>query len=217
MNARRILPYGLGVILFSAPPLVSQPAPPSGVRQMTREEAALIIGFARAAVAGHAASPGEAVRAFSRDYLASGHPHASPLVWTAREAEHLELQVYPPAAWLYLQLQERIRKVESLDDPLPVRAENELVVFLTPKTIDAPDIVKIVIEQAGVLLQPTFNQLEPRTGRTGFGVPVTKHGGVVYFDASRLSPRETARILLIPERGANLEWALEPAALAMLR
>jgi len=116
--------------------------------------------------------------------------------------EGLSIEVIFPYSLYRSQLKEAIRKREPLADvAIPAGV---ISVTVTPSRIDAPDIIKIVVERDGKEVPPVLNGLKPTEVTTRMGAKDVLHAGVVAFPCAAFAPRGSSRIIAIPEAGTNI-------------
>jgi hypothetical protein len=119
--------------------------------------------------------------------------------------------VFPYAAYR-LALFEALRKREPIDD---VAAAPGVAISVSPTRIDAPDIVKVVVERDGKERESVINLLKPTTMETRSGGKAVLHTGAVFYPCAAFAPGALVHIELIPERGANIVRDTRPSELAV--
>jgi hypothetical protein len=96
---------------------------------------------------------------------------------------------------------EALRRRDPIDAiSVPTSASIDVFVF----RIDAPDIVKVIVERDGRVVPPLLNQLKPRTLTTALGVTTVLHEGRVSFPCSAFDPDANVRVIAIPGAGSNI-------------
>jgi hypothetical protein len=100
---------------------------------------------------------------------------------------------------------EALRKRDPVD---AVSVPTFGAIVVSPSTIDAPDIVKLVLERDGKVVPPIVNLLEPSTMTTRLGVKAVLHAGLVTYPCSAFDPDATVRVIAIPAYGENIEVRL---------
>jgi hypothetical protein len=113
----------------------------------------------------------------------------------------LSIGLLPPYTAYRRELVEKMRKMEPLDDAIWVDA---IQVFVSPRTLDAPDIVKIVVQRDGKVIEPTGRMLTPGVMTTRMGAKREIHSGVVLYPCSAFAPGATVKVTAIPETGDNI-------------
>ena len=91
------------------------------------------------------------------------------------------------------------------------------VVDVEPARIDAPDIIRIVVERGGTAVAPLENLLKPRTYMNGNGEQAVIHGGEVRFPLSAFAPGSPVSISAIPQAGAAFVMRLNDEQLRTLK
>jgi len=91
------------------------------------------------------------------------------------------------------------------------------VVDVEPARIDAPDIIRIVVERGGTSVAPLEDLLKPRTYMNGNGEQAVIHGGEVRFPLSAFAPGAPVTIAAIPQAGAALAMSLNDEQLRTLK
>ena len=91
------------------------------------------------------------------------------------------------------------------------------VVDVEPARIDAPDIIRIVVERGGTSVAPLENLLKPRTYMNGNGEQAVIHGGEVRFPLSAFAPGSPVTISAIPQAGAAFVMRLNDEQLRTLK
>jgi hypothetical protein len=125
--------------------------------------------------------------------------HRTMVVSMTDELSILVLLPYPTYRFGLL---DALRKRESIDVvPVP----DGVSIYVRPARIDAPDIVKIVVERDGKVVSPRLNLLKPTLLTTALGAKAMLHAGSVVYPCSAFDPDATVRVIAIPEIGTNIE------------
>jgi hypothetical protein len=101
---------------------------------------------------------------------------------------------------------EALRKMEPLET---VPFAPWMSVVVTPETINAPDVIKVVVTRNGQLVTPVSSTLSPREFRNNFGAATTLHAGYVAFPREAFAPGGLVVVTLIPESGQNMVTPLK--------
>ena len=91
------------------------------------------------------------------------------------------------------------------------------VVDVEPARIDAPDIIRIVVDRGDASVAPLEDLLKPRTYMNGNGEQAVIHGGEVRFPLSAFAPGAPVTIAAIPQAGAALAMSLNDEQLRTLK
>jgi hypothetical protein len=75
---------------------------------------------------------------------------------------------------------------------------------VSPSRIDAPDIVKIVVERDGKVVAPRLSELKPTVLTTRMGAKALLHAGTIIYPCSAFDPDAAVRVIAIPEAGRTL-------------
>ena len=97
-------------------------------------------------------------------------------------------------------LADSIRKMEPIEKaPIP----GGHLVSVTPRTMDAPDIIKVVVQRNGVTVEPIATDLKPKAFSNRMGASTTLHAGTMMFACSAFAPNGIVTITAIPNTGTN--------------
>ena len=91
------------------------------------------------------------------------------------------------------------------------------VVEVEPARIDAPDIIRIVVERGGTSVAPLEDLLKPRTYMNGNGEQAVIHGGEVRFPLSAFAPGSPVTVSAVPQAGAAFVMRLSDEQLRTLK
>ena len=92
-----------------------------------------------------------------------------------------------------------------------------VAVMIEPKELGAPDIIKVVVQRDGQIVEPLASTLLPREFKSRMGAVQVIHSGMVTYSLSAFAPSGTVIVTAIPESGQNLRIALDSALLARLK
>jgi hypothetical protein len=106
----------------------------------------------------------------------------------------------------------RLRKFESIED-IPF-VEDEATISIEPATMTAPDIVKVVVQRDGTVVEPLRSSLAPQEFKNRLGGSVMLHSGSVTFPLSTFAPGATVIITLVPNKGETASNKLDTKRLA---
>lgn len=120
-------------------------------------------------------------------------------------SDDIMIVVSTPYSSFLAELSERVRLMESTDR-IPFDPNFSIVV--EPLKIDAPDIVKVVVERDGVIVQPLSVDLPTKTFNSRNGARVILHAGSVTYPPPAFAPGTTVRITAIPSEGSNIRETL---------
>ena len=149
------------------------------------------------------------VRIVARSYRADPFDFGVTLYRT----DALSLSVVGPVSDFQLATSEAVRKMLPVDKvPWPCGAS----VYVFPSRIDSPDIERIVVKRAGVVVEPKANHLLPQVMTTRMGVTFNVHAGSVCFAASTFAPGAEVTVIAIPVVGENIIKSLGEADLKMV-
>jgi hypothetical protein len=108
---------------------------------------------------------------------------------------------------------EALRKRDPIDS---IEVLPGVAITIAPNSIDAPDIVKVIVERDGKEVAPITNGIKPTTVETRLGAKATLHSGVAVYPCSAFDLGGRVRVTLIPESGNNVEHDLQASELALL-
>jgi hypothetical protein len=91
------------------------------------------------------------------------------------------------------------------------------VIAVEPQRIDAPDIMRLVVERGGRAVPPLENRLKPMTYLNGSGGQALIHGGEVRFPLSAFAPGAPVTISATPRAGAAFVMTLGDEQLRTLK
>jgi len=91
------------------------------------------------------------------------------------------------------------------------------VIAVSPSRLQAPDIVRVVVERNGQPVQPTENLLKPMAFTNGSGESATIHAGEVRFPMSAFAPGATVKITAVPAAGDSFTYELDDSQLGTLK
>jgi hypothetical protein len=153
-----------------------------GVGEVTPAARAELLQHAQEAIASHPTSPDAAMQAFGQWFSPTYSGMYAP-VRAVVETNDLSVEIITPIRQFAEVVLERIRRLEPLTG-LDAWTSPGVALEIQPKTVDGPDIVKVLVEKDGSLVQPTLSKLESHTYQTKLGRDVQKIGGVIYFPLS---------------------------------
>jgi hypothetical protein len=106
-----------------------------------------------------------------------------------------------PATNFMISAREAVRKMEPIDR---VAWGHEIVVLVLPRTIEAPDIEKVVVMRDGSIVTPVQSTLAPATLTTAMGASVVVHQGVLTYPLPAFDPGGSVVVTAIPATGRNV-------------
>lgn len=109
---------------------------------------------------------------------------------------------------------EALRKKEPIEGALMLAAV-EISVY--PSRIDAPDIIRIVVERDGKAATPIANTLKPTEMITRWRVKAFLHAGGVLYPCSAFAAGAKVTVTAIPRNGSNFTKTFSSAELATLK
>jgi hypothetical protein len=155
--------------------------------------------------------PNDTVNAFTKEMVtAFGPPPTLSLV----ASEDLDVQLALPLAVLWGHVSDQLRKLEKVTALTTAPAVG---IVVTPKRMNAPDIMKVAVLVAGEQIEPLLSGLEPTQMRNAMGATVMKGAGSVLFPESAFSSKDNVRVVVIPRSGMNFEIPITKGQLAVLR
>lgn len=80
---------------------------------------------------------------------------------------------------------EALRKMDPIET---VPFAPWMSVVVAPETMNAPDVIKVVVTRNGQMMSPTSNTLRPKEFRNSFGATATLHAGYVAFPREAFAP-----------------------------
>lgn len=107
-----------------------------------------------------------------------------------------------PPNWAYVdRISETLRKRDPVD---AIAVPGTFGVIVSPSRINAPDIIKIVVERDGKTVEPLANELVPTPLSTAIGAQVVLHAGRVSYPCAAFLPGARVTITAIPNMGVNV-------------
>jgi hypothetical protein len=125
----------------------------------------------------------------------------------------IDIAAVSPYATFRVQLQEAIRKREPVSS---IEFPSGIAIAVSPSTINAPDVIKLIVERDGKEIPPIQNGLEPRILTTRAGLTTTLHAGILLFPCSAFMPGARVTVTAIPESGANMAKTIGQSDLVSL-
>lgn len=179
-----------------------EPMTPSAVRAMTKEAEAEGRG-----------DKNEVVLALDRRVRARwGDFESFPITIVRRE--DLSIVLSTPFMTYRRTLAEYLRMGDALER-LPWIPT--AVVTISPSRLEAPDIVRVVVERNGKAVAAAENLLKPMSFTNGSGDAAVIHAGEVRFPMSAFAPGATVTIAAVPAAGASFTFELDDSQLGTLK
>lgn len=110
-----------------------------------------------------------------------------------------------------------VEAMRMMEPAPPVPSETGIVVMVSPRQIDAPDIVKIVVQRDGTTVPPLRIGLSPTPFETRMGAKDMLGAGEIVFPAAAFLPGARVTVTFIPRTGGNLVFSIPAHVLANLR
>jgi hypothetical protein len=126
----------------------------------------------------------------------------------------LSVNVLFPYGGYRMGLKDAIRKRDPLAAVLLV---SSVMVMVTPGMIDAPDIIKVIVERDGVEVAPLSSTLTPTMMQTRTGAKEMIHSGILFYPCLAFAPGATVVVTAIPRQGDNLIKRFTAGELAQLK
>jgi hypothetical protein len=123
---------------------------------------------------------------------------------TVIESDDLSILASGPLFYFFYEGREKVRKFEPLT-PAPAWAPG-IHILVQPKTINAPDIEKIVVQRNGAVIAPASTTLRVSEMTTRMGAKRMIHEGEVIFPLTAFEPGTDVHvtIIAIPSTGTNI-------------
>jgi hypothetical protein len=139
------------------------------------------------------------IRAFDNAFGVSGATFfRQPMLYVAQYDE-ITIGVVFPFAKFREDLIDAARRREPIDG---VKARDAVAVVVIPKTINAPDIERIIVERDNREIPARESKLAPATLQTALGATVVRHAGEVLFPCEAFMPgAATLRVTAIGTTG----------------
>jgi hypothetical protein len=135
----------------------------------------------KTAIAAKAANPGDdfaVIKAMDKAAgIDTGYATQHPAI-SLSKIERLSAYLTLPFLSYRLAVSEALRKRESIEG---VQLPAGVIVSVSPSTLDAPDIIKVVVTRNGVDVQPVASTLKPTELTTRMGAKVVLHAGELLF------------------------------------
>ena len=189
------------------PTLVAQgprrePMTPAAVRAMTKDAESAARGDKNEVVLGLDSR----VRARWGDF------ESFPITIVRRE--DLSIVLSTPFMTYRRALAEYLRMNDSLDK---IPWIPTAVVTISPSRLEAPDILRIVVERDGKEIAAAENLLKPMAFTNGSGDAATIHAGEVRFPMTAFAPGAGVKIAAVPAKGETFTYELDDGQLATLK
>jgi hypothetical protein len=91
------------------------------------------------------------------------------------------------------------------------------VVAISPNRLEAPDILRVVVERNGKPIPASENLLKPMKFTNGNGDAATLHAGEVRFPMSAFAPGASVKIAAVPASGETFTYELDDSQLGILK
>jgi len=125
-------------------------------------------------------------------------------IFVVRDSPELFVAVIGPAGAFVTACSEALRKMEPSCDKIKWTPEASVIV--TPKTLNSPDIIRVVLQNRRGTLKPTFNGLVRQEMSIATGAKRMIHRGEIRYPIAvfESDPAVTLTLTLIPEAGKNI-------------
>lgn len=127
--------------------------------------------------------------------------------------EGLLVSLFYPYSSYRFALGEAIRQRESI---ATVDIPTVVSIHVSPSQIDAPDIVRVIVERNGKVVAPIANTLRPTVFTTRLGAKSLLHSGALTFSCTAFAPGGRVMVTAIPESGDNFEKVFSQTELASI-
>jgi hypothetical protein len=117
----------------------------------------------------------------------------------------ISIVLLPRYAAYHLALEEALRKMEPID---AIQIFEGHAVLVSPSQMDAPDIIKVVLQKNGEIIPPMLNNLAPKAFQNRMGATTMLHVGAVMYPCSAFTPGAVITITAIPNSGTNFAKTL---------
>ena len=132
---------------------------------------------------------------------------------TVHYSEEIFIALFSPYTSYRTAVAEALRKRE---DVATVQVQRDIRIVVSPSRIDAPDIVRVIVERDGKPVPATMNTLKPTTMTTRMGAKGVLHSGTINFNCQAFTPGAIVSVIAIPESGANLERTFSSRELKLI-
>lgn len=122
-------------------------------------------------------------------------------VISIHESDELSITLMPRYAAFHFGLEDALRKMDPIDTVQIIEGHT---VHVAPARMDAPDIIKVVLQRNGVIVPPLQNALATKVFQNRMGASATLHAGDVVFPCSAFTADAIITITAIPESGSNI-------------
>jgi hypothetical protein len=198
---------GLGFCVVAIPAVFAQaqrsePMTAAAVRAMTKEAESAARGDKNEVVLGLDSR----VRARWGDF------ESFPITIVRRE--DLSIVLSTPFMTYRRALAEYLRMGDSLDR-LPWIPT--AVISISPSRLEAPDILRVIVERNGKEIPAAENLLKPMSFTNGSGDSATIHAGEVRFPMTAFAAGGPVKISAVPAKGDSFTYELDDSQLATLK
>jgi hypothetical protein len=126
---------------------------------------------------------------------------AIPIGLPGAQARDALAFLFSPYASFRMDITERVRKMEPVTDLV---YPTEATVTIFPDRIIGPNIIKVVVQRNGVIVEPLRSTLGPREFTAVNGGKRERYAGIVVYPLSTFAPGATVTVTLVPECCANV-------------
>jgi len=128
--------------------------------------------------------------------------------------EDLSIVLSTPFMTYRRALAEFLRMNDSLDK---IPWVPTAVITISPGRLEAPDILRVVVERDGKEIAPAENLLKPMAFTNGSGDSAMIHAGEVRFPMSAFASGASVKIAAVPAKGDSFTLELDDSQLATLK
>lgn len=128
--------------------------------------------------------------------------------------EDLSIVLSTPFMTYRRALAEYLRMGDSLDR---IPWVPTAVISISPSRLEAPDIIRVVVERNGKEVAAAENLLKPMAFTNGSGDSATIHAGEVRFPMTAFAAGGAVRISAVPAKGERFTYELDDSQLQTLR
>lgn len=131
----------------------------------------------------------------------------------ADDSDDFDIFVTGPLVTFHFTASQLARRMEPIGK---LEVAPEVLVRLSVKTINAPDIDRILLRRGADLIVPLRSSLKPETVETRMGAKKLVHSGELAFPISAFAPGAEVTLIAMPVIGTNVIKRLTPDEMAKL-
>lgn len=199
MAMKHVALVGALVSCLSAPPTAS-----ADILAITPELLAKFTDLAKAARSKHPTDPAAASDAFNAE-VGPTFGDLSPISLEVDAGKDISIRFLTPVLGLATAFRVALLQLE----PFPTKAPfEEVVLYITPKTMLAPSVTKVVVFHGDDQVEPTSSALEAKEYSNRLGAKTTIAVGHLTFPAKIFDGTKPVKVLCFSNAGMFKQWSI---------